>query len=56
MPNSLPLPPELDILLGKRDETDRREAERRQQYEPVENEQRGRAPRRQRKRRGEDRS
>lgn len=55
MPNSLPLPPELSILLEKRDDSDRRENDRRQQTVPVSNDQRGRAPRRQRKRRGDDR-
>ena len=56
MPNSLPLPSNLQILLEKRDESDRRETERRQEDVSVENDQRGRGPRRQRKRRGEDRS
>ena len=56
MPNSLPLPPDLQILLEKREDDDRREADRRQQDVPIENDQRGRAPRRQRKRRGEDRA
>lgn len=56
MPNTLPLPPDLNILLEKRDEDDRREADRRQEQLEVENDQRGRAPRRQRKRRDEDRS
>ena len=55
MPNSLPLPPELNILLEKRDESDRREDDRRQEQVAVENDQRGRAPRRQRKRRSDDR-
>ncbi len=56
MPNSLPLPPALQILLEKREEEDRRKADRREQQLPVENDQRGRAPRRQRKRRSEDRN
>jgi hypothetical protein len=55
MPNSLPLPQELNILLEKRDESDRREDDRRQQSLPVDSEQRCRAPRRQRKRRDDDR-
>jgi hypothetical protein len=55
MSNTLPLPPELQFLLEKREDDERRGADRRQQDVPVENDQRGRAPRRQRKRRDEDR-
>ena len=50
MPNNLPLPEELNFLLEKRDEFERRETERREQEVAVENEQRT-GPRRQEQRR-----
>lgn len=56
MPNILPIPSELQLLLEKREAETRRTEERREQTIDVENDERKGTDRRQRRRRSQDRS